>query len=79
MTTLQKPTRPPDRPPREPRSRGPSSMLLVALAVLLLSAGFGLALHPEAGDLCLLLLVLAGILLLIGLEGTVRDDLDAEG
>ena len=68
MTTLQKPTRPPDRPPREPRSRGPSSMLLV-----------GLALHPEAGDLGLLLLVLAGILLLIGLEGTVRDDLDAEG
>jgi hypothetical protein len=78
MMTLQKPTCPPDRPPREPRSRGPSAMLLVALAVLLLSVGFGLTLHPQAGDLGLLILVPAGILLLIGLEGTVRDDLDAE-
>lgn len=79
MTTLQKPTRPPHRPPRDPRSRGPSAMVLVALAVLMLSAGFGLTLHPDAGDLGLLILVPAGILLLIGLDGTVRDDLDAEG
>jgi hypothetical protein len=54
-------------------------MVLVALAVLMLSAGFGLTLHPDAGDLGLLILVPAGILLLIGLDGTVRDDLDAEG
>jgi hypothetical protein len=53
-------------------------MLVVALAVLLLSAGIGLVLHPEVGDLGLLVLVPAGVLLLIGLNGTVRDDLDAE-
>lgn len=79
MTTLQKPTRRPTRPPRDPRSRGPSAMLLVALAVLLLSAGYGLTLLPEIGDLGLLVLVPAGVLLLVGLNATVRDDLDTEG
>ncbi len=53
-------------------------MLLVALAVLLLSAGYGLTLLPEIGDLGLLVLVPAGVLLLVGLNGTVRDDLDTE-
>ncbi len=79
MTTLQKPTRPPTRPPRDPRSRGPSAMWLVALAVVLLSAGYGLTLVPDIDDLGLLVLVPAGVLLLVGLNATVRDDLDTEG
>ena len=79
MTTLQKPTRPPTRPPRDPRPRGPSAMLLVALAVLLLSTGYGLTLHPELADLGPLVLVPAAVLLLVGLNGTLRDDLDTEG
>ena len=54
-------------------------MLLVALAVLLLSLGYGLTLLPEIGDLGLLVLVPAGVLLLVGLNGTVREDLDTEG
>jgi len=54
-------------------------MWLVALAVLLLSAGYGLTLVPEIGDLGLLVLVPAGVLLLVGLNATVRDDLDTEG
>ena len=74
MTTFQKPTR---RPTRRPR--GPSAMWLVALAVLLLSAGYGLTLVPDIGDLGLLVLVPAGVLLLVGLNATVRDDLDTEG
>ena len=61
-----------------PRPRGPSAMRLVALAVLLLSAGYGLTLVPEIGDLGLLVLVPAGALLLVGLNATVRDDLDTE-
>ena len=79
MTTFQKPTRPPTRRPRDPRPRGPSAMWLVALAVLLLSAGYGLTLVPEIADIGLLVLVPAGVLLLVGLNATVRDDLDTDG
>ncbi|WP_263310742.1 hypothetical protein [Brachybacterium atlanticum] len=53
-------------------------MWLVDLAVLLLSAGYGLTLVPEIGDLGLLVLVPAGALLRVGSNATVRDDLDTE-
>lgn len=54
-------------------------MVLVALAVLLLSLGYGLTLVPGIGGMGLLVLAPAGVLLLVGLNATVRDDLDTEG
>lgn len=83
MTTFDPALRP--SPPRRPRRpgprgpRGPAAMVLVALAVLLLSLGYGLTLVPGIGGLGLLVLVPAGVLLLVGLNATVRDDLDTEG
>lgn len=47
--------------------------------MLVLSAGYGLTFVREAGSLGPLVLAPAGVLLLAGLNATVREDLDTEG
>ena len=75
MTTSQKTPRPPVRPPT--RSRGPDpSIALVLLAVVLGSTGFALTLLPGAGPAGLAVLLLAGVLLVVGLDRSVREELD---
>lgn len=81
MSTIDRISRPPTRPrTRRRRSarRGPDlSILLTLLALVLGSTGFGLTLLPGGGTGGLAVLVAAGVLLLAGLERSVREDLAA--
>ncbi|MGP9536693.1 hypothetical protein ACT3SP_01695 [Brachybacterium sp. AOP43-C2-M15] len=75
MTTFEKTTRPPVRPPT--RSRGPDAVIaLILVAVVLGSAGFALTLTPGAGAGGVAVLLLAGVLLVVGLDRSVREELD---
>jgi len=84
MTTYQPTRRPLSRSTRRParhsppRSRGPS-VLLIAVAIVLFSAGFGLTLLPGAATAGYLILVPATLLLLAGLDASVRESLREEG
>ncbi|HEX7353141.1 hypothetical protein [Brachybacterium sp.] len=80
MTTYQPTRRPLSRSARHspPRSRGPSA-LLIAVAIVLFSVGFGLTLLPGVSNAGFLILVPATLLLLAGLDGSVRESLREEG
>lgn len=73
QTTKTEP--PPTR--RRPRRRG-HTVPLIAIAIVLGSIGYGLTLLPAVGLAGLLVLVPAAILLLVGLNESVREELRKE-
>ncbi|GAA1490799.1 hypothetical protein [Brachybacterium sacelli] len=76
--TITEQTTKTEPPPTRRRPRRGHTVPLIAIAIVLGSIGYGLTLLPAVGLAGLLVLVPAAILLLVGLNESVREELRKE-